>query len=48
MNLMVIPAQQEDRIPSTVKGPQDLSELSYFEKLVAQNKRQLDSKGPSE
>lgn len=48
MDPMVIPEQKEDQLPYTAKKPQDPSELSYFEKLVAKNKRQLDSKGPSE
>lgn len=42
---VVTPGKTEDVIPFT-EGT--TKELSYFEKLVAENKRQLNSKGPSE
>ncbi|MCM3758391.1 DUF4395 domain-containing protein [Sporosarcina aquimarina] len=38
----------EDMVPFTEATTKESKELSYFEKLVAENKRQLHSKGPSE
>lgn len=45
---VVTPKQTEDVVPFVEETTKESKELSYFEKLVAENKRQLNSKGPSE
>ncbi|REB05524.1 hypothetical protein DVB69_14725 [Sporosarcina sp. BI001-red] len=42
------PSHTENPIPVTEETEDKPKELSYFEKLVLENKRQLDSKGPAE
>ncbi|WP_025783962.1 hypothetical protein [Sporosarcina sp. D27] len=45
---VVTPEKTEDVVPFAEGTTKESKELSYFEKLVAENKRQLNSKGPSE